>query len=160
MKKKILYTFLNFFLISIVNNSLPDTYSASIDIEMILFNKKFIYLNDNSLSIQITEKNDNHPITITNSSPIKKYKKLMKINDNNFILFGFNDENKFGYNIYNIDGNLLSTDVFDITYNSQINYQIKMINETDYIFYFIDNSNFYLYELKLPQSKKGGSKTL
>ena len=160
MKKKILYTFLNLFLISIVNNTLPDTYSASIDIEMILFDKKFIYLNDNSLSIQITEKNDNHPITITNSSPITKYKKLMKINDNNFILFGFNDGNKFGYNIYKINGNLLSSDVFDITYNSQINYQIKMINETDYIFYFIDNSIFYLYELKLPQSKKGGSKIL
>ena len=84
----------------------------------------------------------------------------MKINDNHFILFGFNTSNSFLYSKYNIDGNQGDRGSFDITYNSQIDYQIKMINELDYIFYFIDDSNFYIYELNLQEGKKGGSKSL
>ena len=162
MKKNILYGFLIIFQISIVSNTLQDSYSTQTDIEMILFDEKFIYLYDSSSSIQITEKDrDPNDISITNSLPIKKYKKLVKKNDYSFILFGFTDDNKFGYNIYSIDGNLLSKDEFDITCNSQISYQIKMIKESDYIFYYIDDSIFYLYKLSLTNNGiKGGSKTL
>ena len=43
MKEKIIYTILNLLLISLVNSALPDIYSAPLSLEMILFNKKFIY---------------------------------------------------------------------------------------------------------------------
>ena len=54
MKKNILYGFLIIFQISIVSNTLQDSYSTQTDIEMILFDEKFIYLYDSSSSIQIT----------------------------------------------------------------------------------------------------------
>lgn len=65
MKQKIIYTILNLLLISLVNSALPDIYSAPLSLEMILFNKKFIYLDGNSYSIQITEKNQANPLSIT-----------------------------------------------------------------------------------------------
>ena len=159
MKKILIYIFLNFHLFIYINNTLNGPYDTST--EMILFNKKFIYLNNKSNELYITEKDNDSDDKLINSSPLIKNKFLIQINETFFVLFGLDNQNNFGWNIYNLNGNLIKQDVFDIYFRYPIDYTIKKINENDeYLFYFFNNTGFYLYNLNLLNNKKGGYKTL
>ena len=141
---------------------MQDTFSTTNDFEMILFGEKFIYVYENTQTIQITEKEKNDNNISINESLIKKNKKLLKIDDNYFILFGFSGSNNFAFSLYEINGNYKDGGEFDnLIYNPEINYQIRMINEREFIFSFIYISDFYLYKLNRSlKDKKGGKKNI
>ena len=157
MKEFLLCIFFIFFLFPMIYNSIISPYSTTSDIEMLVIGKKFILFYNNTQEFTITEKDSNE--INKNYFTIIKNKKLIQINESNFVLFGMTRENKFCYNIYDLKGNSIMGDEFNIPITVPSNYTIKIINESDYILYFFnEKDSFYLYELKFPNNVKGGKK--
>ena len=157
---KLLFYFIIFIIFNYIKNSLPQFESSSL--EMILFNDKFIYLNAESNSVYITRKNDDNENKIVNSKTIMKNKYILKINDNRFIIFGLTSDNKFGYILFDSNGNDIGgPGIFDIRFDYPISYSIKLVSENDYIlsyFYESNNNNCYLYHINLELNKFGGKR--
>ena len=163
MKKICLLIFLNLFLYLNIFCTL-----VSQDIEMTLFDDKFIYLYNNSNNLYIKE----YPyILLENETPdkysweIKNNKILMRFNEKQFIIFGFDETGrKFGYIIYEINENRFETfrnNFFEISFDYYPKkYLIRIIDDNNYIFSFFNERDFYLYELNLTSNIEGGKKNL
>ena len=156
---KLLFYFIIVIIFNYIKSSLPQFESSSL--EMILFNDKFIYLNEESNSVYITRKNDDNENKVVNSKTIIKKKYILKINDNRFIIFGLTSNNKFGYILFDSNGNDINQPgIFDLSFDSPVSYSIKLVSENDYILsYFYDNNNnCFLYQLNLNLNILGGNK--
>jgi hypothetical protein len=67
---------------------------------MIIKNEKLIFVNNETNQIKSFDINTNNEITIYNNE-ITKNKVLINLNEQKFIMFGFSNDNKFLYQVYN-----------------------------------------------------------
>ena len=122
--------------------------------QMILINKKLIYTYDETKEIIIKDiTNINSELKI-NDCQISKYKNLLELEKENFIIFGFTNDNKFSYYIYNMTSTgYISTksDSF-IFLNEPLKYIVRMINEDEYVLSYISGGYYYIYLLQLNKS--------
>lgn len=155
---KFCFTFiLNF--VYFVHSQLPSPLSQSFD--MILLNQKYVYLNNEENKIIISDPNTpSGDITITSTS-IEKNKKLIDINDDNFIVFGLNNANLFTYEQYDYSGTLTKSGSFPFPFYDSTSYTIKMSTEEIFILSYIYNDKFYVYSISINSVPPvGGEKTV
>ena len=123
-------------------------------VQMILINKKIIYSNDETTEIIIKDITNIGSELKINDCMISKYKYLLELEKENFIIFGFTNENKFTYYIYNMTSTgyiSTQTDSFNFLYQP-LKYIVRMINENVYVLSYISDGKYYIYLLELNKS--------
>ena len=119
--------------------------------QIIVKQNKLFYItnddNDNNLYIHDLNTFINKSVPIDNNTEVKN-KILLSLNDENFIIFGYkNNENSFFYKIYNSNNNYEKFNEqgsFELyNYNSKIN--IIILNEKQYFLYILSGNNLYIY---------------
>ena len=154
--KNIFYCLLYFLLFIYIKNQKLESINSDTT-QLLSQQNKLFYItnddNDNVLHIQdlITYKQTNVSI-----SDFKKCKILIPLTDEKFILFGYDSDrsnSKLLFKIFN--SNDIENDIDDgnfgnIRYFSKIN--IRKINETMFLLYFIEGNNLYIYKLNLESS--------
>ena len=138
----------------------PIIYSSNIftisseTVQMILINKKIIYTNDETTEIIIKDITNIGSELKINDCQISKYKNLLELENENFIIFGFTNDNKFSYYIYNMTSTgYISTksDSFNFL-NEPLTYIVRMIDESVYVLSYISGSYYYVYLLEINNS--------
>ncbi len=159
MKKILLLSI--FFLILLPIDSVK-TIIDSNTVEMIIKDEKLIYVNNESNQIKSYDINTNNEITIYNNV-ITKNKFLINLSEEKFIMFGFNNDNTFLYQIYNdINNNNspIQSGTFGLTFLNPINYVIRMVSENTYILSYINDNNFVVISQELDKTLIGGRKSI
>ena len=141
-----------------------DSLTFNSSYNMILFDNICIYTTEQSDIINKIGVETNSPINVGNISYIKN-KTLIKLSEEDFIIFGLNINNKLSYNKSNITENSADLKTFkDLNIPINIscrNLTIKYIKEDNYLLYYICNQ-FYLYSFNLTNenNNKGGYKQI
>ena len=153
-------------IITISNNIDDSTFDPSLS--LILFNNTCIYTENESGIYEIDIEGNSKPKLLFNvSNKNYKNKTLIKISNEEFIIFALNNENKICYNTIKMTENKpgekqLSTLELPII-GGIGNHTIKYINENTYLLYYFYSSSFYLYTLHLDSYSylnPGGIKTI
>ena len=132
-------------------------------LNIILLDNTCFYINENSNIIYKIGVNENDGTTFATISTDYTNKKLIKISEDKFILFAFNNNKYLSY--CDLDKNKDEGNKELTPSNLQINdaigssFSIKYINEDSYLFYYIYNRNFYLYSIN-KDSSSGGIKEI
>ena len=138
-------------------------FQNSLNLETINSNKTEIIVQQNMLFYVTNEENDDkiymHDLDNSENyksvsiSNITKNKVLLSLNEESFILFGYEYENTSSnlfFKIYDSNQfpNIIKEDYFEnITFNSKIN--IKMVNESIFLLYFFVSNEIIIYKLNL-----------
>ena len=155
--KKIFYSFIFLIINSFILTEKLKTINSDTT-QIIEQQNKIIYItnddNDDNIHIYDSKSSENKNVL---SSTIKKSKILLSLNEEKFILFGYNDENNLNlfFNIYNSsnDFNITKEGYFNnVKLNPKIN--IKMINENLFLLYYFDNNIIYLFQLNIDTSQE------
>ena len=154
--KKIFYGFICLIINALIKSQALSTINSD-TAQIIAQKNKLIYItnddNDNNIHINNSRNNEEELISIND---IKKCKRLLSLSDEKFILFGYEDENsKLFFKIYNSesDYSIIQQGSFEnVIYNNQIN--IKMINENQFLLYFFEDNQIYLFKFYIENSSE------
>ena len=130
---------------------------------IILFDNIAIYSNENENLIVQTYIEEDDSQQISFSSDIKN-KTLIKISNESFILFALNtNNNKLLYNTYKVNPIFGESTFIDKNFNLLNiigNYTIKNINNNDFLIFYMNQKDFYLYSINLNGTSNGGLKKI
>ena len=154
-KMKVLFYFL---LHLLINNNIKSKKIPSIDsdtAQIILHQNKLFYitndLDDDKIHIQDLSSSSSDEETVNVSSNIKINKRLISLNEEKFILLGFDSDgsssSKLSYEIYNSIQykNVYKKGEFGISYKEKINF--KIVNATMVLSYFFEQSYLSIHRL-------------
>ena len=155
IKVLILYRF--FFFVNNIKN-LPNDPSLN----MILINDTCFYVSESSKDIYKIKVEEDNSKNFSTTSNVRN-KTLIKLSEEQFMVFGLNNNSYLIYKIFNVNENNHEKPFENLAL--QIlgglgNHTIKPINKTDFLVYFIYSGQFYLYQFNLFSSSqyKGGRK--
>ena len=158
--KKILFLSIFFLILIPIENVRTNIDSKTV--EMIIKNEKLIFVNNETNQIKSFDINTNNEITIYNNE-ITKNKVLINLNEQKFIMFGFSNDNKFLYQVYNdisSNNSPIKSGNFGLTFLNPINYVIRMVSENIYILSYINDNNFIVFSQELDKTSIGGRKPI
>ena len=154
--KNIFNVFLNLLFFSFISNQRLSSINSNTTEIIVQQNKLFYIKNDddgdNDIHVQDLSSFNEDTIGITR---ITKNKKLLSLNEQNFILFGYEDDNSLSNFLFQIfDSNQYQNsnncETFGkIRYNSKIN--IRMVNENIFLLYFFASNIINIYKLNLEE---------
>ena len=152
--KNIFYALINIFFISFISTQRLSSINSNTTEIIVQQNKLFYIKNDNdgdnNIHVQDLSTYEEDTITITGFT---KNKKLLSLNEQKFILFGYENDNSpsnflfqiFDSNQYNNSDGYESFGT--IKYNSKIN--IRMVNENIFLLCFFETNVINIYKLNL-----------
>ena len=152
--KNIFYVLINIFFISFISTQRLSSINSNTTEIIVQQNKLFYIKNDNdgdnNIHVQDLSTYEEDTITITGFT---KNKKLLSLNEQKFILFGYENDNSpsnflfqiFDSNQYNNSDGYESFGT--IKYNSKIN--IRMVNENIFLLCFFETNVINIYKLNL-----------
>jgi hypothetical protein len=152
---KVLFYFLLHLLININIKSKKIPSIDSDTAQIILHQNKLFYitndLDDDKIHIQDLSSSSSDEETVNVSSNIKINKRLISLNEEKFILLGFDSDgsssSKLSYEIYNSIQykNVYKKGEFGISYKEKINF--KIVNATMVLSYFFEQSYLSIHRL-------------
>ena len=163
MSKSFVHLFILFQIYDYISNRI-DKLEFNTSINIILFDHTCIYITEDDNIINKIDVEGNTPTIFGNFTNIKN-KTLLKLSNDEFIIFGLNSNNLLLYNKSNINDNsgrekILKNINIPISNNIR-NYSIKHIEKDTFLFYCInENDYFYLYSFNLDSRHSGGSKSI
>ena len=158
MKYALIFNFF-IFLFNIMSIITLDMIPSGIT-KMITINNKLIYITESESDITVFDLNDESSQNI-DSDGIKINKSLIKLNDEEFIFFGYEESNSVNlrFNIYNMSEHSINSIIKKGTFNNINHYQscdIKMINRNNYISYSYKGQEALIYSLDVESKASEG----
>lgn len=149
-----------FFLIIIPIESVMENINSK-TVEMIIKSEKLIYVNNETSQVKSYDINADNDIVLYNTE-ITKNKFLINLNEEKFIMFGFNNDNTFLYHIYDItiNNSPIKSGTFGVSFVNYLNYTIRMVSEDVYILSYIYQNNFIVFSGELDKTPNGGRKLI
>ena len=151
--KNIFYCLIYFLLFIYIKNQKLESINSNTAQLLSQQNKLFYITNDDNDNVLHIQDLSSYKQTNVSISDFSKCKFLISLTEEKFILFGYKNNNAFSSLLFkifqsnNIENFIAQGSFENIMYNSQIN--IKMVNETMFLLYFIKDNNLYIYRLNL-----------
>ena len=133
----------------------------------IYIQNKFIYISSSSEDFNVyyfDYYNEKTIQTLANYTEIIKNKNIIKVDDNNLVIVGFNNNNYFCYIEYSLSNQeLIEINegikiLYSLRFSDILNYNFRCVSNKNCILSMIDSSNFYVYKITLGSLTPNGRK--